>query len=920
MPQFWGAPTDRHNVLLSAPPNVSDQGGSDVLVSSKFLNGAALLLGIAAALPGCPIAADEPAPQIGGKIVVLEAEGAGADPLPPLESLPPSEVVLETLTIPPAPAPPVEQRAWLSTMDYIGDELASLDVRFPEETVLTAPLIFEGELEADADVGQTHIALVAQDAAGVVRHSAELEVDSKHGYTPFRFEWELANLPDGEYDVVIRAWLPTGFDLSRLQLQLIKFSRPGLLARFESARNSVREVQAHVADMNAADSLPYPRMRLAVAEDYLDIAWTTPNDWRKLYETAQFAARVAESVRAQLVFNPAKPGSETAFLFDPEDVDVEDGLFKVAGRPVFFTGLHGLEMDAATIARMADYGLNLAVERVAHDTPPSDLAVRYDPLVTAAQGHRVGLAFVRDAPPFAGAALAATDPKTESMTAFGADALAAYLEHKPNVVSLAVDEAPAFAFDDPGLVEDFRERAIARYGDRHQINRIWRTRLIELDEIGIWPDYHRTAYQYDLQTFWRDLAARQMVELIGEARAQAPDVPVQIVFSGNQFDEGTGRYTVEHERVAPHLSVSGLRVAHSPVSPIYAMNFPHNLVDVAFWRSIAPDAPVFTVEHSLPHDPDLRGQQLYRFVHSLMWEGAVEGVGAYAMELTPGVYTYLSRPEGLEALSTAHLDINRLAPVVAAFAQAPMEVGVVFSESSKLFEDGEAHLESAVSAYEGVSWGGMKVGFVTEAKLAQGTMPPLKVLVVPETPALTDDAFTGLQAILELPPGAPGPVVIRVAKPIPYTPWGLSRRDLGTFGRRAMLVRGEDSPTEYLHALDAGLAEDGSFREPRAINAHNYILEGVRTRFVHVNGVPHLYLINLRKEAVQVHLNGPFQSGRDLIGGQRVLFPTEVGPLRPMLLRLESGEEAAAFSEDEATNKFSIPTAAVEPVPSSTDD
>ena len=885
------------------------------LRSTVLLQQAALLLALTA-IPAWAVAdtaAADP-PHQPDKVMVIDAEEAGVEPLEPITPIDADIVVT------PAPAVAAEQRAWLRPISFVGDDLASLDVRFAEETILTAPLVFEGELESGADVGPTHIDLVARDTEGVVRHTAELEVKAQQGFTPFRILWDLRDLPDGEYDVVIRAWQPNGFELSRLQLELIKFSWPNLLAHFESARELVAEVQSHVDNIGGA--IPYPRMRLAVAKDYLEIAWTTPNDWRKLHETAQFASRVAESVSAQLVFNPEKPGSETSAIFDPEDVDVDAGLFKVDGRPVYFTGLHGLDIDTATIARLSDYGLNLAVERVAHPMPPGALAAHYDPIVAAAQGHRVGLAFVHDAPAMPDPALVVTDPKIDAMPAVampaaGAETLADYLEHKPNIVSLALAEAPVFAFDDPGLEEAFRELAIARYGDRHRLNRIWRTRLIELDEIGIWPDYDRASYQYDLQTFWRDLAALQMINMIGQARAQAPDVPMQILFSGNQFAPGTGRFTVEYERVAPQLPVSGLRVEHSPVSEFYAMNFPHNLVDVAYWRSIAPDAPVFTVENSLPHNPELRGQELFRFVYSLVWEGAVEGVGAYAMELVPGAYTYLSRPEGLEALATAHLDINRLAPVVAAFAQAPLEIGIVFSESSRLFENGKSHLDSAVRAYEGVSWGGMKVGFITESMLEGGSLPPLKVLVVPETPAMTDDAFAALQEILELPPGAPGPVVIRVAKPIPYTPWGLSRSDLGTFGRRAMLVRGEDLPTEFLHALDAGLANEGTFRDPRAINANNYILEGVRTRFVHVDGVPHLYLINLRKEPIQVHMNGgQYQTGRDLIGGHPVRFPTEVAPLTPMLLRIEPIDETDIINLDaETLSEFPIPTVRVEPVP-----
>jgi hypothetical protein len=94
-------------------------------------------------------------------------------------------------------------------------------------------------------------------------------------------------------------------------------------------------------------------------------------------------------------------------------------------------------------------------------------------------------------------------------------------------------------------------------------------------------------------------------------------------------------------------------------------------------------------------------------------------------------------------------------------------------------------------------------------------------------------------------------------------------------------------PTEYLHAMDAAMVLGSLPRIPRPINASGYPLEGVKTRFVEVDGEPYLYMVNLRKTSLNCHLAGGLQTGRDLIRGRDVVFPRVLEPLDPMLIHLE---------------------------------
>ena len=74
---------------------------------------------------------------------------------------------------------------------------------------------------------------------------------------------------------------------------------------------------------------------------------------------------------------------------------------------------------------------------------------------------------------------------------------------------------------------------------------------------------------------------------------------------------------------------------------------------------------------------------------------------------------------------------------------------------------------------------------------------------------------------------------------------------------------------------------------PRAVNRYGYPIEGIKTRYVEVDGTGYLYALNVRKEPTACHLVGPRQNGRDLIGGRDVGFPRVLNPLEPLLVRLD---------------------------------
>jgi hypothetical protein len=99
-------------------------------------------------------------------------------------------------------------------------------------------------------------------------------------------------------------------------------------------------------------------------------------------------------------------------------------------------------------------------------------------------------------------------------------------------------------------------------------------------------------------------------------------------------------------------------------------------------------------------------------------------------------------------------------------------------------------------------------------------------------------------------------------------------------------MRASDTPTVFLHALDAAYVFGILPPIPRTINNYGYPLEGVKSRYVQYDGQEYLYVTNLRPEPVKAYLFGGTREGRDLIRGRNVRFPLTLAPLDPMLVRL----------------------------------
>jgi hypothetical protein len=232
----------------------------------------------------------------------------------------------------------------------------------------------------------------------------------------------------------------------------------------------------------------------------------------------------------------------------------------------------------------------------------------------------------------------------------------------------------------------------------------------------------------------------------------------------------------------------------------------------------------------------------------------------------------------------------------------------VWSDSSRIFEDGSAYLPSLRRAYEGVASFGLPVRFISERQIAAGGLDSVAIVVLPEVNALADDAFEPLDRFL-----AEGGRMVSTGSSVPYDAYGTSRPSRLQASPLTKLVRGSKNPRNYLLALDAAFEASPLDEIPRVIDDRRYPILGVISRYYAGDGARYLFVVNLRHEPITAHLPvGPLE-GRDLIEGRPVRFPMELAPLDPMLIELAPWEASTDDAPDQ-TPASETPTAIVEPV------
>ncbi|HDP34428.1 MAG TPA: hypothetical protein ENN29_04895 [Candidatus Hydrogenedentes bacterium] len=795
------------------------------------------------------------------------------------------------------------EELWFSSAQCDSTARLSVSVSCPESAVPREPIAFLVEISAVAPHQMTRISMQVVDEAYGLVHEAVLDTDLHRGRNQATFEWDASETPPGRYMVVASVDYADTFPVCRCMVPFSKVSalqwRKDLAASLERLTTLEEQLLHAPAEDNLSERV---RLRLNIARDAARSAQTALQDkeWRVLDRRLAYLQQAINTLHAGLVFSGNAPEMfASCNMPSLENIQIRDGGFHASDRPVF---LFGAILDknmpvADQLKRLREYGLNFAAQEFSIGDNAADSVTLLEETVRCAKEMGIALAIQFNQEDVAGDVMdqwpELLDTGFVNMAHGGfaglyaerLGSLAANLAGSPMIVCVSIARSPQFKFDGEPVRLQFIERIKERYPDRIDLNRLWRSHLSDYDEITIWGDppphsYHnRRAYQYEWQSFQRELISLFLAKVEQELSQIIPDIPLMLTLPDSAFLPGETRNGVNREGAASMMDINGCTAHAGAKAALYAMNYPEPHVYYTLMRSYTPNKPIVNLYGDIDMSEIAAQEQRGALVKSALWEAVMSGVNAFALPADSDVQ---KTPETLEAFTTAAQEINRLAPVVTAFQRAQPQIGILFSEASKILDDGVPHLESAQFAFEGASFAGYAIRFVTESQIEQGALNPIKVLILPETLAVSDATFERLSKYVE-----DGGMVARAGTPIPYNERGYSRGDVIRSTSNTVLVRGMNLPTEYLHAMDAA-QESGVLPETaRPINAFGYPLEGVRSRYVEYEGEGYLYIINLRKEPVNCYLTGVSDSGRDLILGRDVDFPRVLPPLEPMLVRME---------------------------------
>lgn len=807
------------------------------------------------------------------------------------------------------PAVPVYEALWFLQGTPEPSRKVNVNVQAQQEAPVDAVYTFDCGIESRLDYRNALVTLTVTDSQGTPVLEGGQELPLVAGANRCTFDLDPAKLAPGTYTAAFSVQYTEREDPALYTATIRRVSSGDLHQRLAAAAATL----AHAPEGDAAGTPSYTDLRTRIAKDFVGAA---PADalagrWRIFAEKVDYAASTAAGTAAGAAFSGLMPESAAAAATPRmAGVQPERGDYTVDGKPVFLIGTAVATPEDAARARR--YGLNYAVAtlRPAEALTPDvdkNLAEAYGALFAGIEAANLAATVALEANALAGWPLermpAANAEGFVDLARADVQALAErhlraalpFVAGQDTVAGASLFAAPRFKYQGTDIHRDFIGHVMAKYPDRQKLNAHWSAHLASFDDITVWgkfvdgrpdpkiPAHHyenKRAYKFDWQAFHLALMEDYLLHVRELARQFAPGLPLSVTLPDAAFEKNETEHAPDREALARDMDYTATTLAVGAADPVYGIGYPHGDASLVLLQSLDPSKAVNVEQFQIAVDDTMSPADLYDYVQTAVWNSVI--AGADALALAPGSAVF-AHPSALEAYATAAIDINRLAPIVSALQNAPTDVAILYSDSSKIFDGGEPHLKSASFAYEGSSFFGFTVRYITERACMEDVLQRAKVLVLPETPALRGETFAKLEAFVDS-----GGIAARVGSPIPYDEHGRSRTSVIRNTGKTIIVRGMNLPTEYLHAMD-GVNQVGKLPAiPRPTNAYEYPLEGVRTRYVQHDGQHYLYIVNLRKEAVNCFLAGFMKTGRDLIRGRDVSFPAYLAPKQPMLLRLDA--------------------------------
>ncbi|MEN3001963.1 MAG: beta-galactosidase [Armatimonadota bacterium] len=465
------------------------------------------------------------------------------------------------------------------------------------------------------------------------------------------------------------------------------------------------------------------------------------------------------------------------------------------------------------------------------------------------------------------------------------------LRNQPALNSICLSNEPMNVEDPQSApqLRAWREWLKARHKTLLTLNARWKTNYQQWDEIPI-PTEGAPYAEFCL--FNQEWTANWHRALAQEVKRYLPGVPVHSKLMSWVFLNDTEQHRgIDPQLFAEFCDLHGNDALtfynHAPNS-LFAFGWVGTMMAHDLQRSLR-NAPLFNSENHVIPDREERPVPP-QHGRAVLWEEAIRGLSAttfWVWERTDDPQSdfagsVLHRPAFIEALAHTALDLNRLAPYVAALQNQPPDVYLYHSPLDLVLQGADA-LIARDSLYIALTMLGVRVGFVTERQAAARQLPAgNKRILLPNVQYLSDEALIALDAYRQQGGG-----LVALGEPIlRFDQYGRPRSSRLPI---QIIDRDPGLDARLVHQRLARLLDEWNIARPlRLLDEQDQPAWGVAYRTAPYQNGFVASLCNYTQKPITVRLrNDKGQPIRavNLFTGERVSGQLTLQPLEPVLLQ-----------------------------------
>ncbi len=366
-----------------------------------------------------------------------------------------------------------------------------------------------------------------------------------------------------------------------------------------------------------------------------------------------------------------------------------------------------------------------------------------------------------------------TNPVITEVLAAYLNALIPLIKDSPALHSICLTNEPEFhsvaVKNNPELTKRWGDYLKEQYTDISRLNAVYGTRYTDFYAIPMPVNASdSSAPKDDASAIYNDyimfnyLVFGDFHKFLAETiKDSAPEVPLHTKMQNPFFItdyRGVGGSREisyrgnDYEYLSTFLEING----NDSVSNYYTDHWFKDLEKSFFYdlQRSAKDAPVYNSEEHLQWAGNSYfGYEVARQAYNDLWQGAIHGRSASTMWIWDRSYSssstnynsMLHRPDMLEAVAKASLDMNRLSREITKIQQKKPDVSIFYSQQSRNVDLSFVGYE--FRAYQSAVMSGQKVQFVTDKTIDM--VHNCSVLIMPNAQAVSDYAVEEIAKFAE---------------------------------------------------------------------------------------------------------------------------------------------------------------------------